>query len=209
MASECKAKDRSKCRVHGTGGIIHSLTSQAHAALAVGDTSQFFRLKEEIANLPDDELDTRRDNFFNRVKARLQPAPTSKDFPKSAVTPELAHKTLTNYFASSLHDNSLTNKVLPVLNDPSKSTKSESSDASIAAEEVYGIIWDDFSEKNGNKNTGIGGRDSAKATIELFHRMNRTKELGWIEAEAPSHLSQLRLQDVRAISWVKDDKDSL
>lgn len=206
MTSQCRAKDPATCRTHGTGGVLQQLKIKAHEALAAGDTKQFFRVKEEIANIPDDEETARRDNFFNRFKARLSSAPESKGFMKVEVSPELARKTLTNYFPSSLYDESLATKVAPVLNDPSKSAKSESSDASIAAEEVYGMVWDDFSEKNGNKNTGMGGEASAKATIELFHRMNRTAELGWIESEAPGHLSQLQLDDVRATSWVRDGK---
>lgn len=206
MTTQCRAKNPATCRTHGTDGVLQQLTIQAHKALEAGDTNQFFRVKEEIANLPDDDEGARRDSFFNRFKARLSSAPESKGSIKADVSPELARKTLTNYFPSSLYDDSLANKVAPVLSDPSKSAKSESSDASIAAEEVYGMMWDDYSEKNGNKNTGMGGEASAKATVELFHRMNRTRELGWIENEAPGHLSHLRLEDVRATSWVREGK---
>lgn len=206
MASECRAKDPATCRTHGTGGVLQELKFKAHQALDAGDTKQFFQIKEEIANIPDDEETARRDNFFNRFRSRLSAVPESKASPRADVSSEIIRKTLPNYFPTSLYDDSLADKVAPVLSDDSKSAKSESSDASVAAEEIYSMMWDDFSEKNGNKNTGMGGAASAKATVELFHRMNRTKELGWIESEAPGHLSHLQLEDVRATSWVRDGK---
>lgn len=209
MASECRAKDPTTCRTHGTGGVLQQLKLKAHQALNSGDTKQFFRLKEEIENIPDDERDARRASFFNRFASRStkkeDSSVQSSDL-KSNVSPEIVRKALVNYFPTSLYDDSLTEKVTPVLSDASKSVKSESSNASVAAEEVYSMIWDDFSEKNGNKNTGKGGVASAKATVELFHRMNRTTELGWIESEAPGHLSLLRLEDTRATSWIRDGK---
>lgn len=206
MASECRAKDPATCRTHGTGGVLQELKLKAQQALDAGDTKQFFQLKEEIANIPDDEETARRDSFFNRFRSRLSSVPESKVPSRIPISSEIARKILPNYFSTCLYDDSLADKVAPVLSDTSKSVKSESSDASVAAEEVYSMMWDDFSEKNGNKNTGIGGAASAKATVELFHRMNRTKELGWIESEAPGHLAQLQLEDVRATSWVRDGK---
>lgn len=208
MASECRAKDPATCRTHGTGGTLQQLKLQAHQALDAGDTKKFFHLKEEIANLPDDAEDGRREKFFDRFKSRLAKTENSTVQPSAPpkITPELTRTTLARHFSTSLYDDSLADKVAPVLNDVSKSAKSETSDASIAAEEVHGMMWDDFSEKNGNKNTGPGGIASAQATVELFHRMNRTKELGWIESEAPGLLSRLRLEDARATSWAEPER---
>jgi hypothetical protein len=83
----------------------------------------------------------------------------------------------------------LQSKVSSVLEDSSKSEYENG--ASKAAAEVRDMLWDDFSEKNGNKDTSKGGFASAASTTDLFHALGREKELGWITDDAPGYGHQV------------------
>lgn len=83
----------------------------------------------------------------------------------------------------------LQSRVTSLLEDSTKS--SIDNGASKAAEEVRDILWDDFSEKNENKDTSRGGFASAASTSDLFYALGREKELGWIEQDAPGYGHQV------------------
>lgn len=83
----------------------------------------------------------------------------------------------------------LQSRVASVLEDAEKS--SFENGASKAATEIRDILWDDFSEKNGDKDTSKGGFASAASTSDLFYAMGREKELGWIEQDAPGYGHQV------------------
>ena len=76
-------------------------------------------------------------------------------------------------------------KVSSVLEDSSKSEFENG--ASKAAVEVRDLLWDDFSNRNGDKDTSRGGFVSAASASDIFHALGREKELGWIEQDAPGY----------------------
>lgn len=83
----------------------------------------------------------------------------------------------------------LQRRVSSVLEDADRSASENG--ASQAATEVRDMLWDDYSEMNGNKDTSKGGFASAASTSDLFYALGREKELGWIEQDAPGYGHQV------------------
>lgn len=61
-----------------------------------------------------------------------------------------------------------------LLNDPAKSVVEDEGDASESASEIRKTLWSYFT----------GGGASASSTCQLFYKLGRQAELGWVEGEA-------------------------
>lgn len=79
----------------------------------------------------------------------------------------------------------LTGNISSILDDSSKSGTENG--ASKAVEEVRDLLWDDYTDKKGNKDTSRGGFISAATTTDIFYALGRENELGWVEGEAPGY----------------------
>ena len=55
MANDCRAKDPSSCRVHGTSGTYEKLQAVADTAAANGDSALYMKTRAEMDALSDDD----------------------------------------------------------------------------------------------------------------------------------------------------------
>ena len=65
MASQCRAKDPSSCRVHGTTGTLQKLEGIANQAAASGDAELYLRIRSEIESLSDDDKSSSSDGVIS------------------------------------------------------------------------------------------------------------------------------------------------
>lgn len=117
-----------------------------------------------------------KDKYRQEARAALEAAaPHMKQNDNEEVARKVLGKT---YDQFGFNQNSrFVSDIVKILNDPAKSVPEDEGDASPAAEEVRKRLWGQYS----------GGGASASATSNLFYKLGREKELGWVEEQVPGY----------------------